>query len=480
MLTISCPNCGAPVEFTHHASAAAVCEYCRTTVVRNDAAVADQGHLSAVLEDYSPIQIGTAGSYGNRDFTVLGRIQLRYESGIWNEWFLVFDDGATGWLGDASGQYVVTVARPPAADMPAFDAVQIGQDYRLGTGSFTAADKRTARCIGGEGELPFVVGDGWEARVIDLRRGSEFVTLDYSDGPAPQLYAGSARTLAQLGCQLLRDDDAIKASAGRYRGRPDTLQCPNCATTLHWVPGVTANLVCPGCRSVLDGATSTVAVLQKADQVAKHAFTLPLGRTGAIDGRQYRVLGAMVRSDEDGERWTEYLLYDTRAGFEWLIESSDGWARARTLDDWPGVGGNGAALGSVRYVQQAQYQARVDFAVGAFTWRVAAGDTCAVVEYKHGSASLASERMPDELTWSRSTRVAADQVRAWFGLKNEAMAKRSAATSNVLVHTRVDRFLYWLIGLNAIPLLFHFGGAAGWVAAGLAALVLPSYFLDDE
>ena len=29
---------------------------------------------------------------------------------MWNEWYLLFDDGATSWLGDSSGLYTITAA----------------------------------------------------------------------------------------------------------------------------------------------------------------------------------------------------------------------------------------------------------------------------------------------------------------------------------------------------------------------------------
>jgi hypothetical protein len=58
----------------------AVCEFCRAPCRQGADAVRDLGKMSAVLEDYSPIQIGTAGSYGGRAFTVVGRIQLRWRA----------------------------------------------------------------------------------------------------------------------------------------------------------------------------------------------------------------------------------------------------------------------------------------------------------------------------------------------------------------------------------------------------------------
>ncbi|QJE02142.1 DUF4178 domain-containing protein [Massilia forsythiae] len=485
MQIVSCPSCGAPVEFKSHASVQAVCEFCRATVVKEAGAVRDLGRMADVLEDYSPIQLGSAGTFGQRAFTVVGRIQLRYDAGIWNEWFLLFDDGGDGWLGDSAGRYVVTVEREPGAAWPAFDAIAVGRETDIGLGrAFIAAEKRTARCICGQGELPFRVGAGWEARVADFRRGGDFVTLDYSDGETPQLYAGAAVTLDGLQCQLLRDDEAIRASAGRYRGRVDALSCPQCGTAIAWVPGVTANLVCQHCRSLLDASTPAVAVLAIGEQAQQQRFTIPLGSKGTVGGREVRVLGAMRRSDDEGETWTEYLLHNPRAGFSWLVETGDGWWRADVMDTWPGTAGAVAVrLDGAAFTLMYQYRARVELALGAFHWRVRAGDTVQVSEYRHGQASLSSELNAEEYTWSRSSRVAADQVRAWFGL-GAAPARRDASRAAMREQAsplgQSRGFLLWLFGLNAIPLLLHFRAAAPWVLVGMLALALPPFLFRHE
>ena len=166
MQIVPCPSCGAQVQFRSHASVMAVCEFCRTTVLKDAASVGAQGKLSDVLEDYSPIQVGTSGVVGGRNFNVVGRIQLRYDSGFWNEWFIVFDDGASGWLGDASGQYSLTIEREAEGALPAFDEVSPGRLYTVNGERYTAADKHVAKCIGGQGELPFKVGDGWEKMTL--------------------------------------------------------------------------------------------------------------------------------------------------------------------------------------------------------------------------------------------------------------------------------------------------------------------------
>ncbi len=76
-----CPSCGAPVQFAAITSVMSVCEYCQTTVVRDGEQFSAQGKQSLVLEDYSPLQIGSYGEYQNHYFSVVGRMQYQYENG---------------------------------------------------------------------------------------------------------------------------------------------------------------------------------------------------------------------------------------------------------------------------------------------------------------------------------------------------------------------------------------------------------------
>jgi ribosomal protein S27E len=474
MLSVSCPGCGAPVEFKSHASALAVCAFCRTSVVRDDDTLRQPGKLSAVLEDYSPIQLGAAGRYGTHDFTVIGRIQLRYDAGLWNEWFLLFDDGSTGWLGDASGAYTVTIAQGVDVAALSFKGIQPGNECMTQNGSYVVADKRTARCIGGEGELPFVVGDGWEARVVDLRRGAEFATLDYSDGPQPMLYKGAVRTLEQLRCQLLRDDETIKASAGRYRGRVTALACPKCGASISYLPGVTANVVCQSCRSELDASTPAVQVLRAGEEGDRHVGALALGSKGRISGRTYTVLGVMSRADDDGERWNEYLLYQERGGFLWLTEYGDEWWRASAMDEWPvRDGGHVVRLNNTAYEQAASYTARVEYVSGAFNWRVSAGDTARVVEYESGKVRLTAELTGEELVWSQAASVSAAQVALWFGLTSKPAGAGKTAPDDESTQDMGTHFLLWMLGLNVIPLFLNYSHVWPWLLIGMVALLLP-------
>jgi hypothetical protein len=97
----SCPNCGAPLEFRFSSSVQTVCEFCKSIVVRTDVDLQKVGAVADLPANSSPVQLGTEGVFGNKAFTVAGRIIYEYDQGNWNEWHLVFNDGVSGWLSDA-------------------------------------------------------------------------------------------------------------------------------------------------------------------------------------------------------------------------------------------------------------------------------------------------------------------------------------------------------------------------------------------
>ena len=494
MQIVSCPSCGAEVKFRSHASVMAVCEYCGTSVLKDADSVKDLGKMSSVLEDYSPIQIGASGVLGQRQFTVVGRIQLRYSAGMWNEWYLLFDDGATSWLGDSSGLYTVTAEykgngiTPHEINVPAFEQLRPGASYGINGAPYIAAEIRVADCIGGQGELPFKVGEGYQSKVADFRRGTEFITLDYSDSPRPIIYTGMAVTLESLRMQLLRDDETIHRSAGRYRGKLDALDCPSCGSGIKYLPGVTTTLVCPACQTQIDAAGTEATVLAAGERVTAARPTLDLGATANINKQDFTIIGMMRRMDDEGTEWTEYLMYGARAGFSWLVETDEGWSGATVMSEWPVVytpGQQSVVVEKAQYELLYAYGSEVTFAAGAFNWRVAVGDHTQVEEFQAGQIRLACETSEQEMTWSRSAPVAVDQLKAWFGAQFHGSATPAkTAGGKLAVKNRYRNAAKYIIGfmlvINAIPLLTNFSGTWFMSAIGALAIYLPATFLDSN
>ena len=131
MKTANCSSCGALVTFRSPASLLAVCEYCRSTLVRHGAEVENLGRMAELLEDASLIRLGTEGKFHGMHFAVIGRIQLQYAQGLWNEWHLLFDNQRSGWLGEANGDYTITFLTPPKEPLPAFSELSAGMTLEI-------------------------------------------------------------------------------------------------------------------------------------------------------------------------------------------------------------------------------------------------------------------------------------------------------------------------------------------------------------
>ncbi|WP_018152292.1 DUF4178 domain-containing protein [Leeia oryzae] len=479
MFQTACPSCGANVSFRSATSAMAVCEYCHSTLLREADAVRDAGKMSAIIEDYSPIQITACGMCAGQAFQVIGRIQLRYEDGFWNEWYIWLDDGKTGWLSDASGQYVVSFQDGIAEEAQAFAELVPGSTYLYKDNVYFASDVRTARCVAGEGELPFQVGQGWEAKVADFRTGTQFLTLDYSEQTPPERFTGKAYTLDELKMERLRDDSLILEKAGKIKGKTTSLACPSCGSTLSYQAGAAFHLVCPGCSSEIDCSTDQALVLEKHTQQSNVTSTLKLGDVAKIQGVEWQLIGQMKCQEPDPEEpstWWEYLLYHPNKGFMWLIETDEGWEQVRVLDNWPTrISGNQMPYQNTTFTHLYDYPSKVIYAAGAFNWRVKVGDQTRISDYQKGDQKLTLETSASELNWSMAKKVPAQTVGEWFGKPLAAPEKSSGSTSSISGSPLfgIAKTITWVfIGVN-LAVWESYDGSLMVIVAGLVLLWLP-------
>lgn len=454
--TATCPSCGAPVEFASPGSVMAVCEYCQTTVLRQGDALVAQGKQSLTIEDYSPLQIGSVGRFDSSDFAVIGRVQLQYGQGVWNEWYLQFADGRSGWLAEALGLYSISVGEGVETNLPIYDSLAINDNVTFDGTVYQVSDRRDAYAIAGEGELPFVVGKGWQTWVIDAQYKRDFITLDYAEsGPdaPPVVHKGQAVELSALKMQLLKEGHQISEKASQASGGvggSDTgssvqiskIECPNCGSPIPYVEGATDFLVCPSCHSEVKLTGHTAELVQMHSTMQNFDSTLPLGAKARISSadiigvsefslssenierkisktpyHDYVVIGVM-RLNEVGEfgAWTEYLLYSLTDGFLWLSEESGGWFVSRVLSEMP-VAESGRLLYDEREWRQVDsgYHSRVTFAMGAFNWQVKINDSDLLIDYTNGNELITSEQTAREITYTHAQPVSYSKLEEWFG-----------------------------------------------------------------
>lgn len=463
MKTANCPSCGAPVSFKSSASLYAVCEFCRSTLLRSGEDLQNLGRMADLLEDSSLLQIGSEGRFRGQHFGVIGRIQLKHEAGIWNEWHILFDEGRNAWLSEAGGEFVVSSQVPVNDPLPAFETLAPEMPVTISGRSFTVTDLESARCISGQGELPFKVEAGYDVNTADLRNSERFVTLDYSESP-PLVFVGQPVNFDDLKLANLREPRDL-AVGGAPQVKARAFNCPHCASPLTIHSAAIESVACDSCGSIIGVENESIRLLARAAQALRETPWLPLGSKGRLHDIDWEVIGFLRRkSTVDGVDypWSEYLLFNIKQGFAWLTEYAGHWNYARTLSDPPTV--SRAQTKFKRDKQEfklfSRSKAEITYVVGEFYWRVAVGQKCRIDDYVSPPLLLSRELTRKEVSWSQSEYLEPAELCAAFKISAPPPERTGvyANQPNPLVerHRKVCS-LFWKLALVAtvLQLLFY-------------------------
>jgi ribosomal protein S27E len=465
----NCPACGAPVFFKSSASFHGVCEFCRSTLVRHGGNLENLGRMADLVEDASPIRIGTEGHYRGVHFAVIGRIQLQYAAGVWNEWHLLFDDQRGGWLSDANGEYLITFLTPPGATLPEFSRIMPDDELKLAGRDFVVTNLEEAMCIAGAGELPFAFGAGYPAQLVDLRTTGEgdaaFASIDYSESP-PLFFVGESTPFANFRFTNLRDEAMPAKPAGAVKA----LQCPSCggAITLH--DKAVQSVACPSCLCVLEPDNESLRILAKAAAATRIQPLIALGSSGRFAGKDWTVIGfqqrAIAANDVDYP-WQEYLLHHPEEGFRWLVESDGHWNWVSPLTNPPRyqVGQSTVTHGGEEFRRFSAGLAQTRYVIGEFNWKVAVGESWETTDFVAPPKMLSRESRSTETSWSLGEYLPTEEVAAAFKLKT-ALPDAAGIGSNqpnprTEGHKRVCAYFWKFLALAVVAQLlwvFILGG----------------------
>ncbi|MBS1139143.1 MAG: hypothetical protein H6R13_596 [Proteobacteria bacterium] len=462
-LNASCPSCGAPVVFKSASSVFAVCEYCQSTLVRHDQNLEDIGKMAALVEDRSPLQLGSEGSYKGVHFALIGRIQIKYSQGIWNEWHLLFDDMRTGWLSEAGGEYVLTFAQFVPEALPQFDDLKIGQRFVLASQTWTVSNIENAECVAGQGELPFKVGAGYPVSAVDLRNQKSFATLDYSETP-PLLFVGEAVDFKSLKMANLREGMAEPTATVTAQ----VFRCPSCGSPMSARSREILAVGCATCGAVVDTADQNYKILSRslAARDEKYLPRLPLGSKGKLEGKPVEVIGFLVKQSKvDGiaYNWSEYLLAGEHGTYRWLTEYNGHWNVVDVLSK-PTTSGV-IEVDSIRFAGELFKHfsttplAEVIQVAGEFTWRVRRGETNRVVDYVAPPLMLSRESTGNDLNWSQGFYVSQESIVEAFNLKGALPDPIGVFANQPNPWNETNRrvwSLFWKLVLAAILVQFFF------------------------
>lgn len=450
-------------------------------LVRQGAHVDRIGKVAELQPDGSPLRVGSRGQHDGLSFELLGRIQLSYGDGYWNEWFLLLSNGSSGWLGEAMGEYFINVSAKVDVEWPPAEQFSPGDLISLAGEPFVVTDRVTSQLVTFEGELPFVVDGGQPFVSIDLRSASgRAATVDYSESP-PLLFVGEYRPFAAFGFQGLRavgEGDDEQASTTVAAAGVSSFNCPSCAAP-HTVSGGVRSkvLVCQYCGSAVDITNPKLEIMWKED-AARHRLsqgvTLAIGSVGRLGDEEFTVIGFLRKSvTYDGVHypWLEYLLYNRLSGYRWLVEGDGHFTLMEPAAKLPVQGGRPAGWPDERaltyegriYRHFQTSHPRIEAVAGEFYWRVRSGEKTSNFDYVCPPYLLSMEASETGFAWSIGRYLEHDEVRALFSLQGGLPAKVGVAACQPNPHDQTSRS-HWKVF---------------WVALVLGLVVMMSPLLPN-
>ncbi len=419
-----CPGCGAPVAFRSAQSTHAVCAYCQSTVVRDGETLSRIGKMAELFDDHSPMQLLASGSWNGQGFTLIGRLQYKYREGTWTEWHALLSDGTSAWLSDDNGAYVFTRPLNSPRELPTAERFRVGGTTAINGKTFSVASNETVSLISAQGELPHLPTLGQEFAVVDLRSAEgDVLSVDYGPtlcGGPPALSMGRSVLLEDLKLSGLRDESAKEEKGQEF-------SCPNCGAAVTVTLASTKSITCASCHSLIDLSQGVGAQLAHAIQDEPVAPLIPLGSQGTLQGVNWQVVGFQNRlgteaGDDESFGWNEYLLFNQKRGFCFLVDSQQGWSLVKPATGAPVMAdskGQSASYLGTSYALKDSYRAQTTYVAGEFYWRVERGQITQNRDFANGANLLSLEQTPSEAVWSSGSMIDSSLVANAFNLKSK-------------------------------------------------------------
>ncbi len=425
-------------------------------MVRSGDKLARIGKMAELFDDHSPLQLQASGVWNRAGvktaFTLVGRLQYKYGQGTWTEWHAVLVDGTSAYLSEDNGAYVFTTPLIGQPNVPDAATFAVGQSTRINGKPFAVASNQVVTLISAQGELPHLPKLGEPFAVVELRSqtdglgigsglgaaagvgAGEVLSIDYGTQP-PTLSMGATVLLEDLQLSGLKDESAKDEKARQFA-------CPNCGASVQVKLDTSKSITCAACNSIIDVSGGTGGELKHAIQDEPVRPLIKLGSVGQLQGVQWQVVGFQHRMGTDpsdpGEQfgWSEYLLYNQKRGFTFLVDSTDGWSVVKPTTGAPEMmaGGKSASYLGQRYQLKESYRAETSYVAGEFYWQVTRGQTTENRDFANGKSLLSMEKTPSEVTWSIGGQIASDAVAKAFKLddQKELLKRHDAAPASAL------------------------------------------------
>lgn len=179
MKDLSCPACGAPLTIKNRFVKLVTCDFCQQVSLVSDSGLDPTGKKAKLTRLPSPLYVDALGEIDGRPFQVVGRLRYKYEAGLWDEWFLVFEDEQPAWLVEDEGTYTLYTKEMFQGSLPNFEEVNVGSTIEIGSHRVFVTEKGEARIAGGEGQLAFTITPGEKVQYVDGSSGDKQISVEY-------------------------------------------------------------------------------------------------------------------------------------------------------------------------------------------------------------------------------------------------------------------------------------------------------------
>ncbi|MEJ2718672.1 MAG: DUF4178 domain-containing protein, partial [Deltaproteobacteria bacterium] len=314
-----CPSCGAGNVVTNPGILMKICDYCKTAIYWDKESALRVGRKSMDLPASSRFKVGTTGKLGGESFRVLGRLSYAYEKGTWNEWFIEMDDRSIRWLAEDEGELFLEQPLKLTSPVPSHRELKPGMQVALAGEAGVIEEIGEARCLGGEGEIPFEVEIGETYPYADgtAADGSFVFGLEYdTESGVPTAFRGKALSVAESEAGKLSDLDAVERTA-------EVIRCASCGKPYEGRRVETTEMVvCDSCGAALQLDEAETRVVGRNPGRKPH-FTFQVGIPITLEKTTYEVMGRLYYMEvEEGVHYPsyEYALYHPEKGYLWLSE----------------------------------------------------------------------------------------------------------------------------------------------------------------
>jgi hypothetical protein len=431
---VNCPSCGASKDIDNPAVLQATCDYCHTVFIFDENAVKDTGKKSQLMPAISGFKIGMDGILRGKSFTVMGRVQYKFAhqgsdevTAKWDEWFIQFSDGSTGWVNEDMGTLSY---EERIADNQKFlaSSIHIGSTVTLEGKKYQIRVLGQAICSGAEGQLPFpVIPDETYPFLDGLCISDETVLSAEFEGDEVLFFAGRNLNKNEITYQ--------KDIVAEEKRQTEALRCPSCASPLetHNMDLYEFTITCKACTTVSQFSENTGVALGKVKKDGAKVFSIDLGAKGTLYGSEWMVVGRLRRDwSEEGETGyeIEYLLYNVDNGYMWLSSEDGHYYTGVPSDERPEfpILGNvvvpkvGVMMGKTVYKFYESGENTLTYVDGVLPWLAKIGDRLKYTDVINPPFVITEEQelgkdgKVQEIEYSKSTYIDSQEVAKAFSV----------------------------------------------------------------